>query len=504
MSPSTTPGVSLIDCLLYHAATRPDDLAVCELMGGDRQRELTWRGLCDAAQNLAWTLRRDFPGHTVMIALPNSVEAQVALLGSLWSGSRTFPCSPQTPTQEFRRLVEKLGKSVLIAGEDLLDAILMSFDGMLVADRLADETSIHSETSPDVLPDESTHSSILLESSGTTDLPKMVRREMSSLIALGRNLVEALALSSADRVLISIPQFHSYGIDVALAAATTAGCETELHRNYSPATARSALGKGKITVWPAVPLMFDAVSRSNQPAPPHRLRLAISAGSPLPGRIYEQFRRVFKTSIGQIYGASEFGAVFYGSPAIAPFDPASVGRPLGGVEARILDLERPDIERPLPLGSQGEIAIRTPTMLSTYLEDVEGPDRYGFLRTGDIGCLDDDGVLRLTGRVKLMIDVGANKVNPLELEALLIKHPTVAEAVVLAVPYSDTADRVKAVVLAREGQHPDPTELQAYLRKHILAFKIPRSIEVRDAFPRSPTGKILRAELQAEINEAKR
>lgn len=504
MSPAMTSAASLIDRLLHHAETRPNDLAVCELGDGGERRELTWRELRDAAMNLARTLRRDYSGYTVMMALPNSLEAQIALLGSLWSGSRTFPLSANTPVQGFRLLVEKIGKSVLIAGEDLTNATAMIFDGTLVADTLAVETAIHPETSVDVLPDESRHSSILLESSGTTGLPKIVRREMPSLFAMGQNLVKALALSSADRILVSIPQFHSYGIDVAMAAATSAGCEIEVHRNYSPATVRSALGEGKITVWPAVPLMFDTISRSNELAPSHGLRLAISAGSPLPDRVYEQFRRVFNTSIGQIYGASEFGSVFYGSPEIAPFDPASVGRPLDGVEARILNLERPDIERPLPPGAEGEIAIRTPTMLSAYLEEgEEGPDRFGFLRTGDLGSLDDEGVLRLTGRVKLLIDIGANKVNPLELEALLIKHPTVAEAVVLAVPYSDTADRLKAVVLAREGKRPDPVELQSYLREHLVAFKIPRSIEVRDSFPRSPTGKILRAVLQAEVYEAK-
>ena len=503
MSSSKVPVASLIESLLHHAATRPGDLAVLEIGKGEVRRELTWRELRNAAEDLARTLRRDYRGHTVMVALPNSAEAQIALLGSLWSGSRTFPLSPQTPILGIRRLVEKMGKSVLIADEDLVRATATSFDGALVADRLADEIVTHPETVLSPVPDESMHSSILLESSGVTGLPKIVQREMHSLIALGRNLADALALSSADRILVSIPLCHSYGIDFAVAATVTAGCEIELHRQFSAASARVALGEGKITVWPAVPLMFDAISRGNDPALPHRLRLAISAGSPLPGSIHEQFQRVFKTSIGQIYGASEFGSVFYGSPAIEPFDPASVGRPLEGVEARVLDLERPDIERPLPPGSEGEIAIRTPSMLSRYLEDVQGPDLHGFLRTGDIGCLDADGVLRLTGRVKLLIDIGARKVNPLEVEALLIEHPTVAEAVVLAVSYSDTADRLKALVVAREGQRPEPATLRAYLREHLLAFKVPRSIVVRDAFPRSPTGKILRAQLQTEVYEAK-
>ena len=503
MTLSSSSESTLIDYIKHHAATRPDELSVCELMPGGQRRELSWRELRNAAQSLAVTLARDYPDHTVMMALPNCAEAQIALLGSLWSGSRTFPVSPQLPIEGFRRLVEKVGKTVLIASQELIDAATTSFDATLVAETLAVEAVIRSRVLVDVLLDESRHGSVLLESSGTTGLPKIVQREMRSLTALGENLTAALKLAPSDRILVSILLCHSYGIDIAMAAATVAGCEIELHRQYSPAAARAALRDRKISVWPAVPLMFDSISRDNEPAPPNKLRLAISAGSPLPGRIYEQFLSVFDISIGQIYGASEFGSVFYGSPEIFPFDPLAVGRPLEGVEARVLNMENPDINHSLPNGVEGEIAIRAPSMLTDYFEDVEGPDENGFIQTGDIGTLDDGGVLRLTGRVKLLIDIGAKKVNPLEIEALLIKHPSVSEAVVLAVPYSDSADRVKALVLPREGQSPDPSALRAYLRKFLIAYKIPRGIEVRETFPRSPTGKVLRSVLQAEVYGAK-
>lgn len=501
MSSPRTPKSTLIDSLLHHAAVRPDNIALCDISEREGRRELTWREFCNAAQSFSQTLVREYPGHTVMIALPNCAEAQIALLGSLWSGSRTFPLSPYLPKQGFRRLVEKLGKCVVIASPEQAEATGKIFDGIVVADNLTAESATRPLGPIEVWPDESRNASILLESSGTTGLPKIVRREMPSLVALGENLSMALSLTPSDRILVCIPLCHSYGIDVGMAAATVAGCGVELHGQFSPSAARESLEEGGITVWPAVPLMFDSVSRSDISVRPNRLRLAISAGSPLPSRIYEQFLRVFNVSIGQIYGATEFGSVFYGSPALTPFDPASVGRALEGVEARVLNVGMPDVEQSLANGVEGEIAIRTPTMLTDYLEGVAGLDSKGFLRTGDVGLVDDDGILRLTGRVKLLIDIGGKKVNPFEIESLLIKHPTVAEAVVLAVPYSDSAERVKALILAREGQCPDPIKLRAYLEVHLIGYKIPRTIEVRDTFPRSPTGKVLRSVLQAEAYE---
>ena len=147
-------------------------------------------------------------------------------------------------------------------------------------------------------------------------------------------MAETFELRPEDRILITIPLCHSYGIDMALAAANAAGCEIEIRSRYSPALTRTALAEGAITLWPAVPLMFDTVSRSEKPPDRHRLRLAISAGSPLPERVYEQFLKAFKVPIGQLYGASEFGAVIYNSPSLSPFEPTAVGRPFPGVEAQ--------------------------------------------------------------------------------------------------------------------------------------------------------------------------
>jgi acyl-coenzyme A synthetase/AMP-(fatty) acid ligase len=227
------------------------------------------------------------------------------------------------------------------------------------------------------------------------------------------------------------------------------------------------------------------------------LRRAISAGSPLPHRIFDQVQRVFGLKIGQLYGSTEFGSAAYNDPSTAGFEPGSVGRPMNGVQIRILDASDPRIDRPLPAGAEGHVAVSSPGLLSEYVDDPAIPTSDGFFLTGDLGRFDERGCLHLTGRVKLLIDVGGRKVNPLEVESVLTDHRAVSEAVVVAMRFSDTADRLKAIVVPESGCGVDAEELKRFVRKRLSSYKVPRSFEIRTRLPQSPTGKILRSELQA-------
>jgi long-chain acyl-CoA synthetase len=319
----------------------------------------------------------------------------------------------------------------------------------------------------------------------------------------------ALQLQASDRILLTVPLHHSYGIDIGVAGLLTAGCSMEIHEQFTPATARTALEERGITVWPAVPLMFDAVSRTpisvlgNDPRASTTLRRAVSAGSPLPRRIFDQFQRNFGVRIGEIYGASEYGSVTYGDPDAADFEPGSVGMPMPGVTIRSVALGRDEPEPSLPSGAEGEIWVAAPSRLARYVDSEEPAASAGFVRSGDLGRIDSDGRLWLTGRVKLLIDVGAQSVNPLEVEQVLTRHPEIAEAVVIATGFSDTADRLKAIVVPGPDQTPDLAQLRAFARERLAAHKVPRSFEVRSDLPRSASGKILRRELQAAEGETR-
>jgi long-chain acyl-CoA synthetase len=228
------------------------------------------------------------------------------------------------------------------------------------------------------------------------------------------------------------------------------------------------------------------------------LRRAYTAGSPLPRRIFDRFEQVYRIRVGQAYGTTEFGSVTFNDPEARDFVPEAVGRPLGGVEIRILDMAQPRCDRPLPVGSEGHVAVASPSMLSGYV-DGECPIVDGFLLTGDLGRLDAGGTLTLTGRLKLLIDVGGLKVNPLEVEAVLMRHPAVREAVTLELPYSDTTSRLKAIIIPEDDREVGGEELQRFAREQLIHYKVPRVFEIRRTVPRSPTGKILREELQRAL-----
>lgn len=489
----------LLGSLIRWAERRPDGLALCETGSGGAERSLSWLQLCNAAAGLGRRLEKAPPG-AVMVASPNRCETHIALLGALWAGRDVLPVSPATPPAALAALVQRAGISRVVG-----DAAI----GERVADPI-DPASLWRDSDAHGVPAApGAGGAILLESSGTTGPPKVVRRDAPSLEALGCMVSAALQLQASDRILLTVPLHHSYGIDIGVAGLLTAGCSVEIHEQFTPATARTALEEHGITVWPAVPLMLDAVSRTpisaagNDPRASTTLRRAISAGSPLPRRIFDQFQRNFGVRIGEIYGASEYGSVTYGDPDAADFEPGSVGMPMPGVTIRSVALGRNEPEPSLPSGAEGEIWVAAPSRLAGYVDSDEAPARAGFVRSGDLGRIDSNGRLWLTGRVKLLIDVGAQSVNPLEVEEVLAQHPEIAEAVVIATGFSDTADRLKAIVVPGPDRTPDLAQLRAFARERLAAHKVPRSFEVRSDLPRSASGKILRRELQAAEGETR-
>ncbi len=482
-------GFALIRRLDDHALRRPDAVAVREIGASGAERIVTRRELRDATCHLAERLRRA-PEGVVAVCTGNRAEMAAALLAGLRADRAVLPLPPDGPAAERAELFRRLSVSVLVAERPMLEA---STD--LGEQIPRDEIALHARAGGEVAPPTGA-GSILLESSGTTGLPKIVRRSAAALDAVGEASRLAIGVDESDAMLICIPMHHSYGIDQGLLTAVMAGCIVELHERFHPALARAALAERGISVLPGVPLIFDALARlpdGRTPAP--RLRRAFSAGSPLPPRVFDRFLRSYGIPIGQIYGATEFGSATWNDPEREGFDPGQVGRPMRGVCLRIVDAHEPDLGRPLPVGSEGQVAVSAPSLLSEYVGVDRAPTTEGFFLTGDLGRLDEQGALTLTGRTKLLVDVGGRKVNPLEVESVLTRHPAVREAVAVAVPYSDTSRRLKAIVVLEPGRELGEDDLRRYAREHLSPHKVPRSFEIRTELPRSPAGKVLRQEL---------
>jgi acyl-CoA synthetase (AMP-forming)/AMP-acid ligase II len=486
----------LLRRLEAHAHSRPDALAVREIGDPGEERRITWRELRDASAALAGRLRSSGTGSgiIVLVGSSNRIELLVAMLGGLWANASVLPVSPELPRLELAATARRSRASIAIGEREVLEALADT-----VPERIPNDGLAVARDGDALGPGAGSGGSLLLTTSGTTGSPRLVRRDAAALDAVGASCTQAIGIDAGDVMLVTLPLHHSYGIDQALLTAVVAGCAIELHPRFDPARARLALLEREISVLPAVPVMFDALARQARamgPAP--RLRRAYSAGSPLPRRIFDQFARAWGVGIGQIYGATEFGSVTFNDPDAGDFDPEAAGRPLEGVRLRILDSRDPDPERPLPPGAEGQVAVAGPSLLSHYLDSPRSPLEQGFLLTGDLGRLDASGRLRLTGRLRLLIDVGGIKVNPAEVESVLVRHPAVREAVVLAVPFSDTTARLRALVVPEPGCEVRADELRRFAREHLIHYKVPRIIEIRTSMPRSTAGKILRAHLENE------
>jgi long-chain acyl-CoA synthetase len=435
--------------------------------------------------------------------MENSAEIWAALLAALWAGRWVLPVSAQTRDAKLRDLIDRLGVTTVVAETTTVEALRdvvhhgISRHDIALGELGCSDSDGDSDTntSPGAA-----DGSLLLESSGTTGAPKVLRRHLTALLADGHHCRVAVGLGPDDVMLAAVPLYHSYGIDHAVLAAVLAGCRVDIMRRFDPHRARAALEDDGITVMPAVPLMLDVIVKAGGPGRAPSLRHVFSAGSPLPERVEAAFAEAYGVHVGQIYGASEFGSVTFNDPSAAPYDPTSVGRPMGDVEVRILDSETPRSDAPLAPGVEGQVAIKAGSMMAGCLNDALAPDERGFLLSGDLGRLDGDGRLYITGRIKLLIDVAGLKVNPLEVEAILGTHPAVADVVVIPVPYSDVVSRLRAVVIPQEGKSVSKRELQELAAQHLTPYKVPRFWEITRDVPRSPTGKILRRELMARYS----
>jgi long-chain acyl-CoA synthetase len=483
----------LFESLERHARERRDQAALRDQGPDRRERVLSWAELRNAVAAFSERLRRE-PRGVTLVSAPNGAELWVAILGGLRAGERVLPVSPELRPAELLDLAERAAVSRVVGGESARRALAGRVGALLPIEAI--ELRAPASARAGAAPDDG---SLLLPSSGTTGPPKIARRTLAALEAVGEASRQAIGIGAADRMLVAIPLFHSYGIDQAVLTATMAGCGLHVLRRFDPAAVRRALRRGEASVLPGTPFFFDALARTaREPSPLPGLRRALSAGSPLRLRVFERFERAFGVRIGQIYGATEFGSVTCNPPHDDSFDPESAGRPFPGVALRILDPADPAGERPLAPGLDGHVSVSAPSMFAEYVDAPGPPLRDGFFATGDLGRIDAAGRLVLTGRIKLIADVGGLKVNPLEVEAALARHPGVREVVVFATPFTDTAQRLKAMVVPEDGARIDAEELRRFAHERLQPYKVPRSFEIRRELPRSPTGKLLRREIGSE------
>ena len=477
----------LLEAVAKHARLMPHAAAVCAV--GSRLG-YSWTELNDRIASVAAGLRQALGhGGTVLLCHPNDPDFIAAFLGTLAAGNAVFPVSADAVGPELQSAAQRAGAVGTIVSGPIAESLKSQFrsaepfpevgaDAVLLGKPLWEAKS-------------SAGPALLLQSSGTTSRPKLVRREGESLDAVASAMVKACGFGPSDHVLAAVPLCHSYGLEHGLLAPMLAGSCVHICRRFDLPAVLGELKTGGITMLPGVPFMFDLLAHADGPFP--SLRKAYSAGGPLPESTFRRFQERFGIRLGQVYGATEIGSVTFNDPDGPGFVPQSVGKPMEGVSVRIVDADEPKINGPLAAGIEGQVAIAAASMFSGYIDEPTDSLIDAHYLTGDLGILDANGALTITGRLKLLIDVGGRKVNPAEVEEVLRQFPGVGACVVIPMRLSETVCRLKAIVTpAAHGIAISSEAIRSFLRERLSAYKVPRVIEVRESLPTSASGKVLR------------
>ncbi|MET0683788.1 MAG: AMP-binding protein [Solirubrobacteraceae bacterium] len=493
------PGVDVVSFVLRHAGRLAGRPAVID---GASARAVTYGELADGIDRVAAGLAaRGFGrGDVLALHLPNLPEFPIVLYGGLRAGGAVTPTSPLFTAPELAHQLRTSGAGTLItvgplaavareaAAEAGVDDVIVlgepSFAG-LMATGIAPP-----ESRPD--PDEV---AVMLCSSGTTGLPKAVQLTHRSLVANLVQMAVPFPVEEGERVLGIAPFFHSMGLNCVLNhALASGGTVVALARFDLEVMLRAMEAHGVQQALVAPPLLaalahHPLVSSVDLSA----LRTVGSGGAPAGAALEQAVAERLDCFVGQGYGITEASPLVAVAPLSEPsrMRPGSVGLLVGGTEARVVD---PRSGAALPAGEDGELWVRGPQLMAGYRGAPDASaatiDAEGWLHTGDLGHIDEDGSIFLVDRLKELIKVRGFQVAPAELEALLVTHPAVADAAVIGVPDERDGERPKAFVVARGPL--DREELSAYVAERVAPYKRLAAIEEIDQLPKSLTGKLLR------------
>lgn len=461
------------------------DLTYNQLLSRVRaaSRHLTQQGLC--------------PGEAVAIYLPNGIDFAVSCFAVMACEAIAVPVNTRFQADEVKYYLESSASKFTIHHarfREMLAGLQLPALTLIDIDEWDDQGQGGTREAAAVPFD---GPAIYMYSSGSTGKPKRVTRTQFNLLEEFKALASTIALTPADRILCTVPMYHAHGFNNCLFAALLGGGTLVVAENdFNPRDTVKLIKAHAISIYPAVPFMLKMIADGFYSAKPElsSLRLVFTAGAPLPREVALKFRELTGILPVQLYGSTETGAITINMNG-GEDSAESVGKPLHGIEIEALD----DDGVPVVRGEVGEIAVRSPAMTRQYdgLPDTTAECfRGGRFFPGDLGYLDEAGRVFIKGRKKLLINVAGNKVDPLDVEAVIANHPQVREVVVLGVPDPHYGEMVKAVVVASAEFPAD--EIVALCNERLAWYKVPKKVEFRNEIPRSPLGKILRKYLQEE------
>ena len=523
-----------LDGLLREQAERRPEAPV--LLSGEG--ETTYAELEEEAASLAAALHQlgVEPGDRVAVDLPNWPEFVVATLAAARLGCVVVPLNPGYTARELQFMLRNSEAVVVVAAEryggtdylQLFESFLFDLPELQYLVTVGEEelwyddrifqfgdlvSSGRDRELPEVEVDPAEDTAVILYTPGTTGKAKGVMLSHANLVRTARATADALELGPEDVTLCSVPLFHIFGLGAALVTALDSGSSVVLQESFDAARALELMEERGVTVLHGVPTMFVMELRvlervreeEGEAALPEleTLRTGIVAGAPVSPDLARRARERLAPDLEIAYGLTET------SPTVSvtrPSDPGTkrertVGRPLEGVEVRVLDADG----EPLPPESVGELAVGGFNVMQGYYrqpgETASSFTGDGFFLTGDLAMVDEDGYLHIVGRKSDVIIRGGYNVHPREVEDHLRSHPAVLDAVVVGVPDEVLGELICACVRPVEGALITGEELQEYCASDLTDYKVPDLVRFFDVFPMTSAGKVRRVELARRVRE---
>ena len=471
------------------------------------EQSLTFAEVDRAARGIATGLRARGiePGDKVAILIPNLPEFTPTYFGILYAGGTVVPLNVLLTAPEVTYHLED-SDAVLLVAHPLFETparkgaeaahvpvvLTEGESGETLADLAASDPIDYLHLTS------STDTAVILYTSGTTGKPKGAELSHSNLfINCAMVVPQLIPVGREDSMLATLPLFHSFGQTCVQNASIYLGSSFSLLPRFTPEEAIAIMERDRISVFAGVPTMYFALlhHEAERDHDLSSLRLCMSGGAALPVEVMKAFEAKFGVPILEGYGLSETSPVACFNVPDRPRHAGSIGYPVWGVEMCI----QGDDDQLLADGEAGEICIRGHNIMKGYLKRPDATKealRAGWFHSGDIGVRDPDGSYRIVDRKKDMIIRGGFNVYPREVEEVLFAHEGIAEAAVIGVPHDSHGEEVKAVVVAAPGAKLETDALIAYCKESLAAYKYPRIIEIVDALPKGPTGKILKRELR--------
>ena len=461
----------------------------------DDQR--TWRGIdiMVVAWHLAREIERTSRAQRIGVMLPTSGAFPAAAIAAWTLGRTVVPLNYLLSRSDLEYVARDAALDAVVTVGPMIDFIGGPIAGLaeIRPDRMRFNGMPPVRMTNPLRRDDL---AVVLYTSGTSGRPKGVMLTCGNIASNVRQCQEWVDFGRSDTILGVLPQFHSFGLTVLTMLPLATGARAVYTARFVPRKLIDLAREHRPTAFVAIPSMYNALRLMKDAGPDDlkSLRFAVSGGEPLPDAVYDGFHGKFGIEINEGYGLTETSPV---TNWCRPNEQRRkcVGKALSGIDQRIVG---PD-GAVLGPNQDGEVRMKGPNVMKGYLnlpdETAAVFDEHGYFKTGDMGRLDEEGFLSITGRIKEMLIIGGENVFPREIEEVLNRHESVKDSAVIGMQDGMRGEVALAFVELKDGARFDESALKSFCRDAIAGFKVPREIRVVKELPRNPTGKIMRRRL---------